>query len=101
MKVGFVGFGFLVGERFRVSRFGALPQTPRGIPLRPQRLSSSHFLPFDEPPFLGSLAEELGLADFVDGGVGMLHNVELVVDDRQSVIPELCTAMSPRLLAEA
>jgi hypothetical protein len=27
------------------------------------------------------LAEELRLTDFVDGSVGMLHDVELVVDD--------------------
>jgi hypothetical protein len=39
------------------------------------------FLPLDEFALLRPLAEELGLAHFVDGRVGMLHDVEFVVDD--------------------
>src|ERR1035441_4836547 len=38
-------------------------------------------LSFDEPPLLGPLSEELRLPYFIDRVIGMLHDMELVVDD--------------------
>src|SRR5450432_1061657 len=51
---------------------------------RGQVLPATHqqpLLPFDEPPFFRTLSKEFRLAHFVDSITGVLHDVELVVDD--------------------